>query len=63
MKEVLQKKDLISEYDYKIEKNAINLIALYQPMAIDLRILATSLKIITHLTRIGSYGNDIYSVV
>jgi len=62
-KEVLQKKEFIREYDYKIEKIALRLIALHQPMAIDLRILATILKIITYLTRIGRYGKDISSVV
>ena len=58
-----KKKHKIREYDSEIEAKALRLIALYQPMAIDLRRLATILKVITYLTRIGRYGKDIASVV
>ena len=61
--EVIEKKELIREYDSEIEAKAMRLIALYQPMAIDLRRLATILKLITYLARIGRYGKDIASVV
>ncbi|GAH13252.1 unnamed protein product, partial [marine sediment metagenome] len=47
----------------EIEAKALRLIALYQPMAMDLRLLATILKIITYLTRLGRYGKDIAVVV
>jgi phosphate transport system protein len=57
------KKHKIRELDADIEAKALRLIALYQPMAIDLRRLATILKIITYLTRIGRYGKDIANVV
>lgn len=60
---IIQKKYLIRELDSSIEAKALKLIALYQPMAIDLRRLATILKVITYLTRIGRYGKDIASVV
>ena len=60
---IIEKKYLIRELDSSIEAKALKLIALYQPMAIDLRRLATILKIITYLTRIGRYGKDIASVV
>jgi phosphate transport system protein len=58
-----KKKHKIRELDAYIEAKALRLIALYQPMAVDLRRLATILKIITYLARIGRYGKDIASVV
>ena len=58
-----KKKHKIREMDADIEAKALKLIALYQPMAIDLRRLATILKMITYLARIGRYGKDIASVV
>ena len=60
---VIDNKDKIRRFDSDIEAMALKLIALYQPMAIDLRRLATILKIITYLTRVGRYGKDIASVV
>lgn len=62
-KTTVEKKYKIREFDADIESNALKLIALYQPMAIDLRRLATILKTITYLARIGRYGKDIASVV
>ena len=61
--EVVVKKDFIRKYDAEIEAKALRMIALYQPMAIDLRRIATILKIITYLARIGRYGKDIASYV
>jgi phosphate transport system protein len=61
--EVIKNKDNVRKYDSDIEARTLRLIALYQPMAIDLRRLATILKTITYLARIGRYGKDIASVV
>ena len=58
-----KKKHKIRELDADIEAKALRLIALYQPMAIDLRRLATILKMITYLARLGRYGKDIASIV
>ena len=58
-----EKKHKLREMDANIEAKALKLIALYQPMAIDLRRLATILKMITYLARIGRYGKDIASIV
>jgi phosphate transport system protein len=60
---VVAKKDFIRKYDAEIEAKALRMIALYQPMAIDLRRIATILKMITYLARIGRYGKDIASYV
>jgi len=56
------KKHKIREYDSSIETKALKLIALYQPMAIDLRRIAAILKMITYIYRIGRYGKDIAAV-
>lgn len=49
----------INRIDVEIESRALDLIALHQPMASDLRAIGASLKIITYLDRIGRYGYDI----
>jgi len=36
---------------------------MYQPMAKDMRVIGSSLKLITYLTRIGRYGKDIAKFV
>ena len=59
---IINKKTEIANFDEKIEENALRLMALYQPMAIDLRTIACILKIITYLTRIGRYAKDIANV-
>ena len=59
---VISKKPEIHQYDRDIEAKALQLLTLYQPMAIDLRTLATILKLITYLNRIGMYGKDIAKI-
>lgn len=59
---VIEKKKKIADMDEKIEHTALALIALYQPMAKDMRIIACVLKMITYLTRVGRYGKDIARV-
>jgi phosphate transport system protein len=61
-KQVISRCSELREMDQKIEEEALRLIALYQPMASDLRLIATILKMITYITRIGRYGNDIAKV-
>lgn len=55
---VISKKGEIEERDRTIERKTLHLVALYQPMAKDMRTIACILKIITYLTRIGRYGKD-----
>jgi phosphate transport system protein len=62
-KDIMHEKHKLREYDADIEERTLKLIALYQPMAIDLRRIACILKTITYLTRIGRYGKDIAGVV
>jgi len=56
---VNNRKESLHRWDDSIEEEALRLMALYQPMANDLRTIATTMKIITYLTRIGVYGKDI----
>jgi len=56
---VLSKKGKIADMDNDIEARALQLLTLYQPMAIDLREIGCIIKIITYLARIGRYGKDI----
>jgi phosphate transport system protein len=60
---VTERSDSLRGWDESIEEEALRLMALYQPMAQDLRTLASTLKIITYLTRIGIYGKDVAVVV
>ncbi|MDH7507876.1 MAG: phosphate signaling complex protein PhoU [Methanomassiliicoccales archaeon] len=61
--EVKKLDDAIYQWDLKIEKHCIDLIALHSPVASDLRIVSTSLKMITDLNRIGRYARDIAEVI
>ncbi|MGA2933818.1 MAG: phosphate signaling complex protein PhoU [Methanomicrobiales archaeon] len=56
---VLNRREDLTRWDDSIEEEALRLMALYQPMASDLRTIACTLKMITYLTRIGIYGRDI----
>jgi len=59
---VQSQKGAIADMDRDIEAKALRLIALYQPMAKDMRMIACCLKMNTYLTRIGRYGKDIAKV-
>ncbi|MFH0816844.1 MAG: phosphate signaling complex protein PhoU [Methanobacteriota archaeon] len=59
---VVSKRKELSELDDRIEESSLRLIALYQPMAEDMRTIATSLKMNTYLARVGRYGKDIAKV-
>jgi phosphate transport system protein len=59
---VQSKKGILAEMDSDIEEKALRLIALYQPMAKDMRTIACCLKMNTYLTRIGRYAKDIAKV-
>ncbi len=59
---VISKKDLLNEYDEKVEKKALRILTLYQPVAKDMRTIGAILKFDTYLARIGRYGYDIARV-
>lgn len=57
--QVLARDAELDQLDVALEARILELIALHQPMARDLRTLAGSVKILTYLDRIGRYGYDI----
>ncbi|HTQ10249.1 MAG TPA: phosphate signaling complex protein PhoU [Fimbriimonadaceae bacterium] len=59
---VIDGDDSIDEMDLKIETECMRLIALQHPLARDLRLVGTALKIITDLERIGDHAVDIAKV-
>src|ERR1041385_4469928 len=58
-KKVIAREDQLNRMDVEIERDILDLLALNQPVAQDLRTCGASLKIITYLDRIGRYGYDI----
>ena len=61
--QVMDGHDLIDSMQVEIEDRCISLIARQQPVATDLRILGTGLKITTDLERIGDHAFDIAKIV
>lgn len=60
---IIAMKVRLAELDSQIEADALRLIALYSPVAGDMRTIACVLKLITYLARIGRYGKDIAKIV
>ncbi len=58
-KEVIALDDIVDSYNLKIEEKCLRMIALQQPVAKDLRVIAAVMKIITDVERIGDYSIDI----
>jgi phosphate transport system protein len=56
---VIQEKAKLLNMEDSIEEKTLSLIAMYQPTAKDMRILATSLKLITYFQRIGQYSVEL----
>lgn len=56
---VIRDDDVADELDLHIEQQCMRLLALQQPMAKDLRIIGTAMKIISDLERVGDYAVDI----
>lgn len=52
----------IDEMELKIEQHCLKLLALQQPMASDLRLIGTALKIVTDLERMADHAFDIARV-
>ena len=61
--QVVSKKKQIRDVTITLEERTYQLIALYQPMAKDMRVIACTLKMITASERIGRYGKDIANMV
>jgi phosphate transport system protein len=62
-REVYAKRKELADRNHDIEEAALRLIALYQPMARDLRAIICALRMNNSLFRIGRYGKDIADLV
>src|SRR5476649_644885 len=58
-REVLVKEKRVNSFELKIDRDCENIMALYQPVAVDLRFLLAALKINTNLERIGDIAAGI----
>ena len=61
-RKILVNDDVIDDFEKKIEKKCMNLIARQQPLAKDLRTISTALKIITDMERIADASADIAEI-
>ena len=59
---VIEGDDVIDEQERQIEADCIELIALQQPMAADLRLISMVLKMITDIERIADHSSDISEI-
>lgn len=58
-REVVETEKRVNMFDLKIDKDCENIFALFQPVATDLRLILTSLKINNNLERIGDIAASI----
>jgi phosphate transport system protein len=58
-REVIERDRDVNVYDVQIDEKCVELLALHQPTAIDLRLITTMMKIVTDLERIGDQAVNI----
>ena len=58
-KEVIRRDDRVNKLEVEIDEKCVSLLALRQPMAVDLRFITTGMKLVTDLERIGDLAVDI----
>lgn len=61
-KQVVSDDDFADDMNFGIQTRATQLIALQQPMARDLRVVGSSIRIVTDLERIGDHAVDIAKI-
>src|SRR5258705_3139624 len=57
--EVMDRDRQVNAYDIEVDEQCVNLLALHQPAAGDLRFITTAMKIVTDLERIGDQAVNI----
>ena len=57
--EVIDRDRQVNTYDVEVDEQCVNLLALHQPTAVDLRFITTTMKIVTDLERIGDQAVNI----
>lgn len=60
---ILEENSVVDRMEFEIENQCMRLLALQQPMAIDLRTIGTCMKIITDFDRISDLAGDIAVIV
>ncbi len=58
-KNVIDRDREVNVYDVEVDEKCVELLALHQPTAIDLRFITTAMKIVTDLERIGDQAVNI----
>ena len=58
-RDVIERDRAVNVYDVEIDEKCVELLALYQPTAGDLRFITTAMKIVTDLERIGDQAVNI----
>jgi phosphate transport system protein len=58
-KNVIDRDREVNTYDVEVDEKCVELLALHQPTAIDLRFITTAMKIVTDLERIGDQAVNI----
>jgi phosphate transport system protein len=58
-REVVERDRQVNAYDVEVDEQCVQLLALHQPAARDLRFITTALKIVTDLERIGDQAVNI----
>lgn len=61
-REVIAKDDIVDQMEVDLEKKALGLIALKQPMACDLRLIGTVLRMIVDIERMADHAEDIATI-
>ena len=57
--DVIDRDDRVNAYDVEVDEKCVELLALHQPTAGDLRFITTAMKIVTDLERIGDQAVNI----
>lgn len=60
--QVIQRDDEIDSMDLAIENRCLKMLALQQPMASDLRVIGTAMKMITDIERVGDLSVDLAKI-
>jgi phosphate transport system protein len=58
-REVIETDERVNAYDVEVDEKCVELLALHQPTASDLRFITTAMKIVTDLERIGDQAVNI----
>src|SRR2546425_460202 len=61
--EVIDRDRQVNAYDVEIDEKCVELLALHQPTAGDLRFITTTLKIVTDIERVADHATNIAEMV